>query len=252
MQFKPVFNRLPRKNLQYMKKFLVLPVSLLLLAGIFILPSCTKEDTTPPTLQLLPQGAGNNVAQSLPPVKGAGKWVDPGYTAMDNGENLFTQVHVYGSVDPNTKGVYKLTYAVKDAAGNISTQTRTVNIFNDADSLAGTYTVSDTTLIPFATTSYAVTISTDMYTDSVIHFNPFAGLNNDSTVSGTANRLTYKIAVPHQKVTFAPVTVGVNQTHAFTGAGTDSVGALIPTIIHFTFTDSTSTGTTVHHTRWIK
>ncbi len=231
-----------------MKKKLVLLASVLLLAALFMISSCAKENTTPPFLQLT---GGNTVAQALPNVKNGGTWVDPGYSAKESSEDLTNQVRVYGTVNPNIKGVYTLTYAVKDASGNVSTQTRTVTVYNDADSLANVYSVVDSTVYPFAVTGYAITITSDLYTDSVVHFNTFAGLNNDSTVIGRVNRITHTLVVQHQKVMFYPVISTLPQTHAFTGAGTDSTGALIPSVIHFTYTDSTTGGKTVHHTRWI-
>jgi len=227
--------------------------SSLLLLVFFIISSCAKEDTTPPVLILI---NGNNVIQPLPPVKGGGVWKDPGYTANDNKDgNIFNHVHVFGTVDPNTKGVYSLTYSVKDAAGNVSTQTRKVTIYNDADSLNGTYSVIDSTISPtVATTQYAVNLTSDLYTDSLVHFDRFAGLNNDSTVTGVLNYFKKTLVVKSQTVTFYPVIVTSPETHTFAGTGTDSVGLQVPTVIHFTFTDlNAGTGiTSTHHTRWTK
>jgi hypothetical protein len=239
-----------------MKKIISFPIRILLLAAIFILPSCAKEDTTPPVLQLLPIPGGNMIAQPLPSVKGTGKWIDPGFIVTDNvDKDLFSKVHVFGSIDPNTKGTYTLTYSVKDAAGNITTQTRTVLVYNDADSLAGVYSVVDSTISPtFAVTGYTILLKSDLYTDSLVHFDRFAGLNNDSTVTGMLNHAKNILKVQTQQVTFWPVSPSMPETHTFSGSGTDSVGALIPTVIKFNYTDlSSTTGIlTVHHTRWSK
>jgi hypothetical protein len=236
-----------------MSKTGVIKRCLPLALAIFIISSCAKEDSTPPVLIL---NLGNNIIQSLPPVKGAGVWKDPGYTAHDNKDgDLFNSVHVFGSVNPNTKGTYTLTYSVKDAAGNVSTQSRIVNIFNDADSLAGVYSVVDSTVSPtVAVTGYALAYIPDLYTDSLVHFDRFAGLNNDSTVTAMCNKIKGTMLVKSQTVTFWPVSSSNTETHTFSGSGTDSVGALIPTVIHFNYTDmNAATGiTSVHHTRWIK
>ncbi|WP_197474975.1 DUF5011 domain-containing protein, partial [Oleiphilus sp. HI0079] len=55
---------------------------------------------------------------------------DPGYSASDvPGEDLTGSVIITGSVDPDTTGIYTLTYNVTDAAGNAAVaQTRTINV----------------------------------------------------------------------------------------------------------------------------
>ncbi len=233
------------------KKPGILIASSVIILFLLFISSCAKEDTIPPVLQLR---YGNSLSQPLPTVPGTGTFTDPGYTASDNKDgNLNNMVHVFGSVNPNLKGIYTLTYSVKDAAGNVSTQTRTVNIFNDADSLAGVYTVIDSTVSPtIAMTSYAVTLSTDNTADSVIHFDRFAGLFNDSTVVGKNNRKAYTLTIPHQTVTFTPSSTPV--THSFTGSGIDSLGPLIQTVILLNYIDSDKTTVpyvvTKHHTRW--
>jgi len=56
-------------------------------------------------------------------------WVDPGVEAHDVRDgNLSGDVTVSGTVDVNTVGTYTLTYTVSDAAGNLASLTRTVNI----------------------------------------------------------------------------------------------------------------------------
>jgi hypothetical protein len=218
---------------------------------VILIASCAKEDTIAPVLSL---NLGNNIAMSLPRIPGTNVWTDPGFYAKDNKDGVITnQVKVFGTVNPNLKGIYTLTYSVKDAAGNVTTQNRVVNVFNDADSLAGTYTVIDSTVTgpsSPAWTSYVVILTTDNTTDSVIHFDKFAGFFNDSTVIGRANRLAATINIAKQTVTFTPSATPV--THVFSGAGTDSVGALIQTALHLTYTDSNKTANTltIHHTRW--
>ncbi len=232
----------------------ILPLFLMLTV---FLSSCHKEDTTAPVLTLLPVVGGNNILMPLPPVKGGGVWVDPGYVARNNGVDITSSVHVYGTVDPNTKGAYTLTYSVKNAAGIVIVQTRTVHVFNDADSLIanGLFAVVDSTVSPtIAVTSYIVNMKSDLYTDSLIHFDRFAGLFNDSTVTGMVNSQRSTLKVKTQTVTFWPVTAGVNETHTFSGTGTDTTGSLVPTVIHFNYSDqNTTTGiTSIHHTRWTR
>jgi len=57
---------------------------------------------------------------------------DPGVTATDNNDgNLTSSIVTTGSVDVNTIGTYTLNYSVTDAAGNIGTATRTVNVVSE-------------------------------------------------------------------------------------------------------------------------
>ena len=56
-------------------------------------------------------------------------FTDPGATAMDNLDGDLTgQIVVDGNVDTTVIGDYKLTYSVKDAAGNLGTANRTIHI----------------------------------------------------------------------------------------------------------------------------
>ncbi|MFI5148567.1 MAG: DUF5011 domain-containing protein [Bacteroidia bacterium] len=232
------------------KKPGILLLSSIIILFILFLASCAKEDTVAPVLTLK---MGNNLAMPLPTVRGAGVWTDPGFTAWDNVDHDVTnQVHVFGQVNPNLKGTYTLTYSVKDAAGNVTTQTRTVIVYNDADSLAGTYTVRDSTAgLPIPAT-YAIVLSSDSLTDSIIHFDKFAGYYNNSGVTGKINRLTSTLTIPDQTVTFTPSTTSV--IHAFIGSGNDSLGKIIQTVIHLNFIDSNKTTApytaTTHYTRW--
>lgn len=54
-------------------------------------------------------------------------WEDPGYTALDSGDDLSQFVNVdLGGLDVTTCGSYTITYSLNDHAGNPATTTRTV------------------------------------------------------------------------------------------------------------------------------
>ncbi len=56
-------------------------------------------------------------------------FVDPGYSAADETDGDITpSVTVSGSVDTDTIGTYSLTYSASDAAGNVASVVRTVNV----------------------------------------------------------------------------------------------------------------------------
>ncbi|MFL0802575.1 MAG: DUF5011 domain-containing protein [Agarilytica sp.] len=56
-------------------------------------------------------------------------FVDPGYTAVDETDGDITpSVTVTGSVDTDTIGSYSITYSASDAAGNVASVVRTVNV----------------------------------------------------------------------------------------------------------------------------
>ena len=78
-------------------------------------------DTTAPVITL----TGGNVLTAECHVA----FVDPGATATDScAGDLNSAIQVSGAVNPNMVGTYTLTYTVRDAAGNLATAERTVNV----------------------------------------------------------------------------------------------------------------------------
>lgn len=132
------------------------------------------SDTTAPTITLTGANPLNLSAGST--------YVEPGYSASDNVDgDLTANVTVTGSVNTNTPGSYALTYSVSDAAGNLTTTTRTVNVVdNDAPSLTLT---GANPLTIIQGTAYAEPGYTA--TDAVE-----GDLTNDVVVTGTVDHLT--------------------------------------------------------------
>lgn len=85
------------------------------------------SDTTPPVITLY----GNNPMT----VYRAGVYSEPGAYANDNADGYFSnsQITKSGSVNVSTVGTYTITYTRSDAAGNIGTATRTVNVVDDTE-----------------------------------------------------------------------------------------------------------------------
>ena len=81
----------------------------------------TKEDKTNPTIILK-----GSKSQSI---YVGSSWKEPGYTASDNCDNdLTNKVVVTGVVNTGKLGTYKLTYTVKDEAGNTFIIDRTIKV----------------------------------------------------------------------------------------------------------------------------
>lgn len=67
------------------------------------------------------------------------QFVDPGFKADLNGEDVTSQVVVDSNVDTSTSGVYGITYSVKNADGFTASASRTVVVLNTADPIEGFY-----------------------------------------------------------------------------------------------------------------
>ncbi|HEU0085857.1 MAG TPA: immunoglobulin-like domain-containing protein [Candidatus Paceibacterota bacterium] len=109
-------------------------------------------DTTPPSITIL----GNN---PMSVVRGEA-FVDPGATASDVVDgDLTSAITKTGTVNTTAIGSYAITYRVEDAAGNVATAVRTVNVV-----LADTYNITATagaggTITPDGVTAVASTTS---------------------------------------------------------------------------------------------
>jgi hypothetical protein len=79
----------------------------------------TVRDTTPPSVTLLGPSTMTNQCHAL--------WIDPGAMATDTcAANL--DVITNGAVDPNTVGLYTISYTATDPSGNSTTNTRSVRV----------------------------------------------------------------------------------------------------------------------------
>jgi hypothetical protein len=99
----------------------VLALVLILSYALFF-TSCSKDDTTAPII-LLNGGDVTIELQSL--------YTELGAVAEDD-EDGEVEVEISGSVNTNLVGVYIITYTAIDAAGNIATEERIVEVINGA------------------------------------------------------------------------------------------------------------------------
>ena len=94
--------------------------ALLALLGIVMIDNVTEDTPTPPdTVSPVVTVTGDNPAT----VELGATYSDAGATS-DGGETVVSS----GTVDTSTVGSYTITYTASDAAGNVGTATRTVNV----------------------------------------------------------------------------------------------------------------------------
>lgn len=77
------------------------------------------------------------------------EFVDPGYKAIENGEDVTSKVVVGGDeVDADQVGIYHVTYSAKNVDGFSKSVSRTVVVYNPdvTTNISGTYTVEANTL----------------------------------------------------------------------------------------------------------
>jgi hypothetical protein len=121
------------------RAYLILTILAIATTYLFFNNGCKKApDTTPPLILL--KGA-NPYYASLDTV-----YVDPGAIAQDNVDgNISSKIVVTGvsSVNTSKKGVFYINYSVTNSAGLSYSATRTVYVWNIADSLAGSFAAAD-------------------------------------------------------------------------------------------------------------
>ena len=172
--------------------------------------SCKKTDVTAPELTV---SGGSEQYQSLPAIANTGTFNYPSATAMDDMDGYISSNITYsGAVNPNLKGVYTVRYSVSDAQGNITNADVNIHIVNDAEWIAGAYTVVDSVYntapvlpgLPFVsayTGNPNENISTDSYTTNKIWLTKFGNYTGGLVylmVSGTGSGAT--IDIPSQNV----------------------------------------------------
>ncbi|MDD2495884.1 MAG: DUF5011 domain-containing protein, partial [Tissierellia bacterium] len=76
---------------------------------------------------------GNAIDNVTVPALENETYTDPGATAIDNVDGTITEdIEAIGTVDLYVPGTYKITYKVRDAAGNLGIKTRTIIVTEQA------------------------------------------------------------------------------------------------------------------------
>ncbi|NVO01292.1 MAG: DUF5011 domain-containing protein [Bacteroidetes bacterium] len=220
-----------------MKKGILSIAAIALFGGALLFSGCSKEDTTKPVITL-------NGAASVDVVLGA-TYTDLGATANDDTDGDITAsiTSDASTTNPNVnlKGTYTINYSVSDAALNEGTATRTINVKNALENLAGNYTATDDyNNDGTVDANWTETISTSSTINNQLVFSRFAYYTgcalkvnvSGSTISFTTGDQTFNCGSPAQNRTFSNITgtvIGTTITisyhevdaDGFTTTGTD-------------------------------
>jgi|GEM_PF-2401158 len=146
-------------------------------------------------------------------------FTDQGATALDTGDgDVTSDIMVSGIVDSSRVGNYILTYSVTDAAGNVGTETRTVNVI---DTVAPVITLN-------GSNPYRLTVGSLFHDPGATALDAGDGdVTSSITVSGAVDRnrvgnftLTYEVA--DQAGNIATATRTIRITRAYEVASNDS------------------------------
>jgi hypothetical protein len=212
-----------------MKKQILVIGMFVLIAGTFFMAGCSKSDTTPPVITLK---GSNPMSISL-----NSTFVDPGSTANDNKDgDISSKVSVSGTVSNNVKGSYTLTYSVTDAAGNVGTATRTVNVVNDAEFLQGAYVNAiDSCFSPNTVSTFDAQINTSNTVNNSFTINGFGAygtsVNIAATLDGTHTIISFLGSQP----------LGTGATLINANGNVTSHSSPTTIYVNYTWTDGTNT-----------
>jgi hypothetical protein len=231
--------KIVNQNFKKMKKIALMFASVIIIAGMFTISSCTKtEDTTKPVITITSNDAATNRVEQF----SAATFTDPGATATDNEDKTVT-VTVSGTVNMALAGDYVLIYSATDKAGNKAEETRTVTVDGAWYIDNFTYTATDYPDGGSAGTPWQETITASTLTYNKISFQRFADFDNApayGTISGTT------ITIPTQTIVNAGTPPADRQ---FSGSGTFSNNFASFTI---NYTEVTNGTTATGHTTYVR
>lgn len=123
-----------------MKKYIL--STMLLCAAVLGFTSC-EDDSTEDTSKITYFVDLERLGDAVVFVEKGTAYVEPGYTAVEGGEDVSDNVVVDGSVDTSTPGYYSLSYSCANADGFAKAFTRTVYVYDQTGCALelGTYVV---------------------------------------------------------------------------------------------------------------
>lgn len=161
-----------------------------LLTGVFVIFTifhwqCEEPDTESPTIELL----GKDTIY----VELNGTFNEPGAIASDNKDGDLTE-NIRMNTDLNTDlaDLYIVYYKVTDDAGNVDEATRTVIVFNEADTLAGSYNANITQTSSKIDTTYQDTLQASQTKNHYLKTTNFMDKNVEISLYANNDSLTIK------------------------------------------------------------
>ncbi|MBC8147753.1 MAG: DUF5011 domain-containing protein [Bacteroidetes bacterium] len=212
-----------------MKKLLAGILTIAIVVTILITPGCIKDDLSAPVIILLGE---NPLKMDL-----NADWttVDPGATASDDEDgDLTAKIVVTNTPNVDLAGTYEVLYSVTDAAGNVGTAKRTVNVNNALMNMGGTYNVVDS--LTSGSSSGSVYSYTDVisasatvnnrilvtkfagYVDGSVHFDlNGANITIPSQQVNCGNPAALRTFIGNGTITGAVMTINYTETVGSTG-----------------------------------
>jgi hypothetical protein len=217
-----------------MKKITSIFATVFVITGMFIISSCTKTDTTKPTVTL------NGNASMTSSLNAA--FTDPGATAKDSKNNVLTvTTTVAPAFNKDLAGDYVYTYTATDANGNTGEAKRTVTVINDALGFAGTYSATDDGISGTWHFGWTETITASTTTNNRLIFSRFAYYTGASPYFDLNSSHT-SCNLPQQSFTCGSPAM----LRTFTGSGPVTSGPMVITVNLTEISDATYTGIDVY------
>lgn len=183
-------------------------LSFMLVGGLL---GCNKEDTTAPIITIIGDDPLNHEMR-----KG---YNDPGATAVDDEDGDLTSSIAtnLSEIDIDLPGTYMIYYSVSDAAGNIATEDRELNVYATPAALAANYNVVDSASVGSQVTvfSYPQSISVGPANSNKIIFSKFGDYSNANSIYAIVSQ-DGTITIPLQNA----LNIGSGlEDHDFSGTG---------------------------------
>jgi hypothetical protein len=108
------------------------------IAGSLVFTSCKKsDDVAAPVVTLTGNASVTSILNAA--------YTDPGATAKDEKDGTISVTSDFSTkFNKDLAGTYVITYTATDAAGNVGTAVRSIEVYNEAKSFSGTYRGTET------------------------------------------------------------------------------------------------------------
>lgn len=196
--------------------------SIIMALPILFLGSCEKESEGVTRITYYPVLILDGDETVI--VNQGGSYVEPGYSATLNGQDVTSEVVVNDNIDATKSGVYSVKYKITNSDGFSSSASRTIIVLNPNDDVEGIYAVD-----PNSTRDYGGTIAKYGKPYEFLVFNRGSYYEFDDIIAGWyAQRAGYgsKYAMSAEVEIAADGTMTLNDSFiAGWGDGLDGMGA---------------------------